>query len=156
MDYIKLSSCCRRGWIKDIKRLIEGSVKEREVIDIFWGENELIHMAAIHGGAEVLSLLMEYYENHFLQGDPESNEYLHNRSLLTEAIEETIFSTGSVKPEVMEIFNVYRLPEDNKSEADLNEVPDSYDADNDIAPESSAVPNSAELHTHYSILGAVH
>ena len=59
-----------------------------------------------------------------LQGDQESDEYLHARESLVEAVEETIFSTGTLEPDVMEILNKYRQIDDTDSLQDFEELSD--------------------------------
>lgn len=72
IEYNWLSSCCNYGWVDVVRRMIKESEVKGGYIDIFWIEIELIHMDVSWGGAKVLKILIDYYEERQLQGDQES------------------------------------------------------------------------------------
>ncbi len=107
-------------------------------------------MAATHGGASTLNVLIKYYEEHVLKGkDPGSDEYLHMQELLVKAMQEV--KDYASKPEVIEIFKQYGVifDEDKDSLADLDDEPDPIfdDSEDDVLDGSENIIKTEEA-TH--------
>jgi len=161
MNYSDLLLQCQFGNVRGVKRLLETS---EDPVDIFWDENHLLKYAANFDKAEVLKVLIEYYEKHTLKlrtersedDEPDieyeswlqSNEFLRAKAQLQIAIQGIIDSTDKLSEGVTNVLKEYILEEDDKgSQADLDDLPPpEFDEDGTDSHESAEDYHSDTSH----------
>ena len=112
MNYPELCAYCRNGWTKEISRML----KKDNGVDILHGDGMLIRIAANHGGAKVLDILIDYYIAHITE-ELGSDKYLHKMSLLIEILDNARQLLERFCPEVTAIFSKY-IPADYEEGSD--------------------------------------
>ncbi len=111
--YSMLSGFCSLGDAKAVSRMLN----TRDKVDILDMDGSLIALAAMHGKAEVVNILIDYYIKH-IPAEPGSDDYLSAIFKLTETLDnKRQVHITSFTDEIKEIFNKY-IPADYEEGSD--------------------------------------
>ena len=93
-----------------------------EIIDIFYNDCEFLKIAIENNHTEILNIIIKYYEEKHLRGDPESFEYKCAKQKLLDGVENAIDSTLRLTLDAKEILKEYiKTDEDDQSVRGLEE-----------------------------------
>ncbi len=140
MDYRALSRHCINDEAQWIRDELSDAERSGESVDLLWQEGKLFHFACMSSSPEVLNILLKYYEDHNLKGESDSYEYLSAKKKLMDVVQDILYSHITPSEEVMKVLQPYTYPEDKDGDSmvGVEDIPDSYDCDEEV-PQGEAV-----------------
>jgi len=127
MDYSRLLDFCCWDWEDSVKKSLEEAKELGENVDLFYKDNTIFLIVFAHNRAKVLKVLLDYYEEKYLQGDEHSREYIFRKKLLQEGIQEA-WDAYDPSPEIEALIKKYipaeKDTDETDSTADLDDLSD--------------------------------
>lgn len=127
MNYSRMASSCANGDDEWVKKSLDKAKELGEDVDIFYSDYTFFRCIFARNYHKVLKLLLDYYEEKYLQGDEHSQEYIFRKKLLQEGIQEA-WDAYDPSPEIEALIKKYMPAEKDTDEtdstADLDDLPD--------------------------------
>lgn len=121
----ELTRLCR--W--NMSDAVKDCLKSEEIIDILEDDGFLFDYVADNDGAEVAKILIKYFEDHMLAGDPESIEYQSNMCRLKDVITD-LASRNKLSDEMLASVGKYIRPEGDSDDDEFGDFDDDILATN--------------------------
>ena len=158
MNYEMLSMFCQNNNLKLVRNLL---THNHEIVNILYDEGRFFKIAIQYNFPEVLKILLSYYEDKILDGDPTSNDYLHKKHSLREAIENALdLVDNEVSSEIQEVIDPYLLKDNSVIEEEnlLHSLPftkEEVQSDAGTRPSIIIGPSTAEANVGSDVTSTV-